>query len=198
MLSKIKPYTDRYLQKLMRGLPRFSPNVITVTGLLPAVLFTYFLVNGHLAWAIICCIGSLFDLLDGAYARATGQVTAFGSLLDSTFDRISDAIIISAFGFSGLVPWPTALALLVASFLISYTRASGSNLIADKTALAVGPIERGERLTLIFVGLLAHYILVLQKIRFDILTPLFLTLTLLSVVTIIRRLYAVKEKTRLP
>jgi len=147
---------------------------------------------------MVCYLGNLLDLVDGAYARATGQVTAFGGVLDSTLDRIADAVIIMAFACAGLVTWPLAIAVLVASYLISYVRAAGSNFVADKSALAVGPIERGERLVIILLGLLAHYILARRGMAMDILTPVFLVLLALSVITIIRRLYVVKVKARLP
>ena len=37
--------------------------------------------------------GSGLDLMDGALARLTGTVSSFGALLDSVFDRLSEAAL---------------------------------------------------------------------------------------------------------
>ncbi|MCH7600819.1 MAG: CDP-alcohol phosphatidyltransferase family protein, partial [Myxococcales bacterium] len=39
----------------------------------------------------VLLLSAVFDLLDGALARATGRVSKFGALLDSTVDRASEA-----------------------------------------------------------------------------------------------------------
>src|SRR5690606_26198916 len=46
---------------------------------------------GYRFWAACCLILSgVCDVLDGMVARATGHVTKFGAILDSTVDRLSD------------------------------------------------------------------------------------------------------------
>lgn len=192
MLKYLKPYTESALNIAVRFAPRISPNFITIAGLIPPALFCYFLTTGQIGWAILCYIGALFDLVDGAYARATNQTSKFGSVLDSSLDRISDAVVIAAFGFAAFVPWWMCIAVIIASFMISYVRARGESLLEQPRALAVGPIERPERLALIFLGLIAYALAVNVSWRHDIIPVTFVILLTLSIVTFIRRLNAAK------
>ena len=71
-------------------------------------------------------LAGFFDILDGALARLTNQVTRFGAVLDSTLDRLSEAVLLVAI----LVSFEKTLLLvllvffaLVGSLLVSYIRA---------------------------------------------------------------------------
>ena len=73
---------------------RISPNVLTITSLFPTLLATYNLAQGRLIVAGFWIIASgFFDVIDGAVARAIGQNSPFGAVLDSVTDRIADALI---------------------------------------------------------------------------------------------------------
>ena len=97
----------------------------------------------------------LFDMLDGAMARASGRTTAFGAVLDSTCDRLVDGVLFAAITWWCLgvgnqrVLGAVALLCLVAGQLVSYikARAEGMGLTADG-----GLIERPERLIISLVG----------------------------------------------
>jgi CDP-diacylglycerol--glycerol-3-phosphate 3-phosphatidyltransferase len=97
----------------------------------------------------------MFDMLDGAMARARGGGTRFGAVLDATCDRVADGAI-----FAGLAWWAiydeqsrpllvATLICLVSSQVISYAkaRAEASGLSADG-----GLIERPDRLVIVLVG----------------------------------------------
>jgi CDP-diacylglycerol---glycerol-3-phosphate 3-phosphatidyltransferase len=96
----------------------------------------------------------MFDMVDGAIARASGKSSKFGALLDSSCDRVADAAI-----FSGLAWYfarhdqPALLAAsllcLVLGSLTSYIRARAEGL--GMTA-SVGFAERAERLIIVLVG----------------------------------------------
>ncbi|MBA2416910.1 MAG: CDP-alcohol phosphatidyltransferase family protein [Geodermatophilaceae bacterium] len=147
------------LQPLGERLARagVSPNAVTVTGTLGAVAAAVaFLGRGQfLVGTIVITIFVLFDLVDGALARARGRSSPFGAVLDSTCDRIVDAAI-----FGSLVWWyadrgdspalllAAVLCLALAS-LTSYVkaRAEGAGLRCD-----VGIAERAERLIVVLVG----------------------------------------------
>jgi len=192
MIKKFKSYTDNLVSKIAQILPRFNPNFITILGLVPPILFFWFLTHNYIGWALVALVGTLFDSLDGAYARATGQVTKFGAFLDSTLDRFSDAVIISAFGFAGLISWELVIATLIFSFLISYIRSSGTFVVGDSKILALGPIERAQRLGLVFLGLLLYWLWpesLILNITF--LKLVFIILLVGSVVTVGRRIWAV-------
>ncbi len=98
----------------------------------------------------------LFDMLDGALAKARGGATVWGALLDSTLDRVTDGAMFAAVVWHFArgdddQPWLAGLALfcLVAGAVISYVkaRAEGLGLRCD-----VGIAERAERLILVLVG----------------------------------------------
>lgn len=98
-----------------------------------------------------------FDLLDGRIARAGKGPTAFGALLDSSLDRYGDAAFLGGTaayflreGEPGFVYW--SLSALVGSFAVSYVRARSEGL---SQSCRVGFWERGERLTLLGIGLFA-------------------------------------------
>ncbi|MCW4353263.1 CDP-alcohol phosphatidyltransferase family protein [Hoyosella sp. YIM 151337] len=134
-----------------------SPDAVTVAGTTATVaaalaLFT----TDHLFWgAVVIALFVLFDLVDGAMARARGGGTQFGAVLDATCDRIADGAI-----FAALVWWAmyhegsgplviATLICLVASQVISYAkaRAEASGLRADG-----GLIERSDRLVVVLLG----------------------------------------------
>lgn len=134
-----------------------TPNTITVIGLLITVVAAVLVGSGWLlVGAAVLTAGSLLDAVDGALARAKGGGTAFGSFLDSTLDRASEAILYTgiAVWFLTSMPDPTwpVLAVLVAlagSFLVSYARARAEGI--GLTA-SVGLAPRVERLVLVIAG----------------------------------------------
>ncbi|HSA83332.1 MAG TPA: CDP-alcohol phosphatidyltransferase family protein, partial [Patescibacteria group bacterium] len=145
MLSSQKPLVEKLLTPLVKPLAGINPNVLTLLGSIPSLLFFVFMIHHWFLAAIIAFTGNLFDMLDGMIARKYQKVTAFGGFLDSTFDRISDFLMITAFAFAGIVSWNIAAPVLLFSFLISYTRSRGE-LANPSVSFAVGMIERTERL----------------------------------------------------
>lgn len=133
-----------------------TPNAVTVLGTVGAVAGALWLFpTGHLLAGTFVVWGfAMFDLLDGAMARAKGGGTRYGAVLDATCDRIADGAL-----FSGLVWYAFAqqdrllavagLVCLVTAQVISYVkaRAEASGLAADG-----GLVERAERLIITLVG----------------------------------------------
>jgi CDP-diacylglycerol--glycerol-3-phosphate 3-phosphatidyltransferase len=135
-----------------------TPDAVTVLGTVGTVAAAvWFIPRGELvigAWVITAFV--LFDLVDGAMARARGQGTPFGAVLDSTCDRIADGALFAALAWwcLGVGGQRTlgiaALLCLVAGQLISYikARAEGAGLSADG-----GLVERAERLIIALLGM---------------------------------------------
>ncbi|HEY4418101.1 MAG TPA: CDP-alcohol phosphatidyltransferase family protein [Pseudonocardia sp.] len=138
-----------------------APDVVTVIGTVGSVAAAlWFLPRGQLfVGTLVITLFVLFDLIDGAMARARGNGTPFGAVLDSTCDRVTDGAL-----FAGLTWWclgvgdqrllgVAALICLVAGQLISYikARAEGAGLSADG-----GLVERAERLIVALVGTGLH------------------------------------------
>ncbi|MHA6800540.1 phosphatidylinositol phosphate synthase [Bounagaea algeriensis] len=138
-----------------------TPNAVTLTGAVAAsVAALGLLPRGHLvAGTLVVAVFLLFDLLDGAMARAGGVASAFGAVLDATCDRIVDGVL-----FGSLVWWALVhdgspgrgaglLVCLVLAQVISYVkaRAEAAGFAADG-----GPAERAERFLVILVGTGLH------------------------------------------
>ena len=159
----------RYIEvpgaKFFRALG-FTPNGITILGFLIAVVAAYLVGAGWL-WigGIVFLVGGALDLMDGALARLTQTVSPFGALLDSVFDRLSEAAL-----FVGLAVYAlqadfsdgyrtffiTVLLLaLIFSQGVSYLRARGEGLGVFTRA---GIMTRPERVVLLGVGLLVNQI----------------------------------------
>ena len=135
-----------------------TPNTITVFGVLVTFLASGLVAGGWLLLgAAILTAGSLLDAVDGALARAQGGGTAFGSFLDSTLDRVGEAILYIGvagwFLFTYDEPaWPVLLTLaaLSGSFLVSYSRARAEGI---GLSASVGLAPRTERLVLVIAGI---------------------------------------------
>ena len=135
-----------------------TPNVITWLGFLITLLATGLIITGHLlAAGLTVIVAGFFDILDGALARQTKRATPFGALLDSTMDRLSEAMILLGILILNLVsnrPGIEALLVcpaLIGSFLVSYTRARAEGLGFD---CQVGMFTRAERVIVLVLGLL--------------------------------------------
>jgi CDP-diacylglycerol--glycerol-3-phosphate 3-phosphatidyltransferase len=132
------------------------PNVLTVSSLIPTVLATYNLAQGHLIVAGLWIIASgFFDVIDGAVARAAGRNSPFGAVLDSVSDRAADTLI-----YIGAVLYfynteqrlyvLVTMVALAGALMVSYTRARAENTVPD---CKVGFAERGERMVLMLLAL---------------------------------------------
>ena len=138
-----------------------TPNALTVIGF--GISVAAAVAAGFGAWivaALLVVFGGVFDLFDGALARATNQVSRLGAFLDSVFDRAGEAVIylgvIAATQSAGFTPG-TLLggAAMAASFMVSYTRAKSESLgFTPGTGMAnVGVAPREVRLVILAIGL---------------------------------------------
>jgi len=136
-----------------------SPNVLTVSSMIPTALVTYYLAHGRLTLAGLWIIAAgFFDVIDGAVARAMGKMSPFGAVLDSVTDRASDAFIyVGAVLYFYRVEEPLYVMLtmvaLAGALMVSYTRARAENTVLD---CKVGFAERGERMVLLLLALFFH------------------------------------------
>ncbi len=143
----------RPLVRLLSAL-RVRPDTLTVLGwalsLGSAVLFG--LGYAQLA-GVVMLLGGLFDALDGAVARESNRMSAFGAFLDSTLDRLSEAAIFVGIVFfyaSAARPYEALLAGVAMTFslLTSYARARAEGLGIE---CKVGLLERAGRIAILSV-----------------------------------------------
>ena len=144
--------------------------VVAKTGVPPNLLTIFgFLMNVGVAWIIsrgpdyfliaggLIVVAGIFDLLDGAVARITNRVTKFGALLDSTLDRLSEAVLL--FGLLWYYAWKQdastetilIFAAIVGSLLVSYVRARAEGLGLD---CEVGIMRRTIRILTLAIALM--------------------------------------------
>ena len=148
----------RLLQKM--GL---TPNQLTVIGLLLSGATAYLLSIGlFVAGGVLLILASALDMADGSLARLQGRATAVGALLDSTADRISEAVIFLGLLLFYISPRSISEVLLIflaliSSFMVSYLRARGEGLGVDCN---VGVMTRPERVLVLAAGLLLGQIFV--------------------------------------
>jgi CDP-diacylglycerol---glycerol-3-phosphate 3-phosphatidyltransferase len=174
---------------------RLTPNAISLVGLalnlLAAALVTqrlFFLAG------VAFIVGSTMDTLDGRYSRMSGKGTLFGAFLDSTLDRIEEGIVLAAVaGYFAASGQDFAAAMCVVavlgSLMVSYTRARAEALgVECKVGLATRPV----RVVLLSIGLvfakgagLGH---------FELLAPSIYAIAALTIVTVIQRVWHVRNE----
>jgi phosphatidylglycerophosphate synthase len=186
------------LERVVRFAARFSPDVLTITGLaLNGVACACFALSGgkdyRLPWllqtgGLVAGVASVFDMLDGRVARLRGRETSFGAFLDSTMDRYSDMVLYMGLMilYARVDKTPHMVLVWVAafgSFMTSYARARAENLVPHCT---VGFLERPERIVLIILGALLNRM-----------TPVLWIIAVLSNITALQRIvYAYVELKR--
>jgi CDP-diacylglycerol--glycerol-3-phosphate 3-phosphatidyltransferase len=152
-------------ERLTQGIVAFlaargvTPNQVSFVGLLVTVASAPLFAEGWLslgAW--IFAAGSVTDSIDGALARRTGTSTEAGAFLDSTFDRIGEAVALAGVAVflarqgSDLAVGAIVIALLGGS-LTSYVRARAEALGIE---CSVGWISRTERVFIMGMLLVLH------------------------------------------
>lgn len=172
------------------------PNAMTVIGTAGSVASALVLFPRGLLLAGTFAVWAfaMFDLLDGAMARAAGQGTRFGAVLDASCDRIADGALLGAVTWwcfavaDDRVATAAALVCLVTAEVVSYVkaRAEAAGLSADG-----GIIERAERLIITLVGTGLHGV----GVPYAVLVAL-CVLAVLSLVTVGQRLWAVRGAAR--
>ena len=160
-----------------------TPNQLTLLGVALSFLGAAILATGRLRTGMLVLIFTwLFDVMDGALAKYSGQVSRFGGFLDSVMDRYTEGAVFVAFAYYYAAAGNAAMAAVTAFALIgaaavSYARARAETEIDGRCSVGVG--DRLTRLVtlavftmigypeagLVIVLLLAHYT-VIQRIYF--------------------------------
>ena len=142
-----------------------SPNQLTFIGFGIAVLAG--VAAGRQAWlaaGLLVIFGGVFDLFDGALARATGKVSKLGAFYDSVFDRWGEGVVYvgiawgcleAGFGLGAVL----ATAALTSAVMVSYARAKSESLgFAPGSGMAnVGLAPREVRLAILTLALVRDW-----------------------------------------
>ena len=148
---------------IARGFGRLglTPNHLTLIGFGIAIVAAWAAASqAWLAAGILVILGGVFDLFDGALARATGRANKLGAFMDSVFDRWGEAIVYVGIAFgserAGYVGGAfLACGAMASAFMVSYTRAKGESLgFSSGSGLAnIGLAPREVRIVILAVGL---------------------------------------------
>jgi phosphatidylglycerophosphate synthase len=140
-----------------------TPNALTLIGFGIAVIGA--VLAAAQTWLIaglVVAFGAIFDLFDGALARATNRTSKLGAFLDSVFDRAGEAVVYIGIALGCLAADFTLGALLAmtamaTAFMVSYTRAKSESLgfSAGSGMANVGFAPREVRSVLLVIGLVA-------------------------------------------
>ena len=162
MLNQLKTTIRTATTPIAKAIP-LSPNALTLIGLIISVVSAAAFARGELIMGgALILISGVFDILDGAVARANGRMTSFGGFLDSVCDRYADAVVfigimygalagnIPTSALFGISLWLWCAMALVGSLLVSYTRARAEG--AGVENMDIGIAERPERMILLAVG----------------------------------------------
>jgi CDP-diacylglycerol--glycerol-3-phosphate 3-phosphatidyltransferase len=142
--------------RAMVGL-RLRPNQLSCLGLVASVLAAVaFALDRRRTGALALLLAGALDILDGAVARVSGQVSPFGAFLDSVLDRYSDLLVLAGLVFLfARLGRPDAVAAvllaLIGTVMVSYTRARAESIDVE---CRVGLMERGERMLVLIAGAL--------------------------------------------
>lgn len=147
---------------LLFGRVGLTPNALTLIGFLIAVGAA--VAAGLGAWltaGVLVIVGGVFDMFDGALARATGSTSRLGAFMDSVLDRAGEGVVYvgivvgaAAAGFDEAVV--VAALAMTAAFMVSYVRAKSESLgFTAGTGMGnVGLAPREVRIVILTIGLL--------------------------------------------
>ncbi len=101
-------------------------NILTCSRMVMAVFFTAFLFSanpfGKLLALVFFLAASITDYYDGAIARARGEVSAFGKMMDPLADKVLTLAAFGSFWWLGLVPWWMVLVVVVRDVSVTLSR----------------------------------------------------------------------------
>ncbi len=142
---------------------RIRPDSLTATGWAFSVGAAVLFALGYTkTGGAVMLFAGLFDALDGAVARESNQMSAFGAFLDSTLDRLSESAIfvgVIFFYAASSRPYEALLAGVAMTFslMTSYARARAEGL---GLKCEVGLLERAGRVLLLSLFSLAGFLTV--------------------------------------
>ncbi|MEJ2746633.1 MAG: CDP-alcohol phosphatidyltransferase family protein [Anaerolineae bacterium] len=168
---------------------RFSPDTLTVLGMLFHFFYAWLIATGQMTWAAVTMFFLVpLDALDGSLARKLGREQGgFGAFLDSTLDRLAEIILFGGFIFYYVRlgnEWMLAVTYvaITGSIMVSYTRARAEALGLNAK---IGVLSRVERYVVLV------FFLVINRPQYGL-----IILAVFTYLTAFQRMYHVWKQTR--
>ncbi len=160
MIAKLRPLYNIFVMPLGKASVRLriSPDFWTLFSLLSAFVGAIFLHLGYFWWGLTFIIVMFMaDSLDGATARASGNLSKFGTVFDHSIDRYAEFIVIGGLMTGGWISPLVGMFAISGIIMASYVRAKAESAGGLKDC-TVGIAGRAEKLILtygsvIFLGL---------------------------------------------
>jgi phosphatidylglycerophosphate synthase len=133
---------------------RVSPNLISVIGLLLAIIGAFFVFQQNWLVALIFFIlAPTMDLIDGKVARTLNKVSNWGNYFETMIDKMVDFAMLGSFVFVPGLQIASVLAL-GSSMLSSYAKPRVALIIItdNRDWPAIG--EHGDKLLIVLISLL--------------------------------------------
>ncbi|MBI4170148.1 MAG: CDP-alcohol phosphatidyltransferase family protein [Candidatus Aenigmarchaeota archaeon] len=155
-----------------------------VFGLVAAVFVAN---NGFITGAGIFLIAAMCDAVDGAVARYSKTASKGGAYLDTIADRYVEFFIIAGLFFSALPDFLLSIKFwllfyMFGAMMTTYAKAAAKEKGLIKEEMRHGILERAERLSLLFLGIL----LAALNVRY--LTYIIVLLAVLTNITALQRI----------
>lgn len=161
MLNKFRENLQPILEKMgiLFASMGLSPNILTLIGFITTIIASIIfglnslqlepILNSSVIGSIMLLIAGFFDVIDGSVAKITRKTSKKGAFLDSTLDKISEAIIFLGIAIGELANPILCLIAVSSSLLVSYTRSRAETLGLDLSGVGFG--ERAERLLILAI-----------------------------------------------
>lgn len=182
------------LQRVFR-----HPDQVTIAGAATAVIAPpAFGLHPGLGLGVLL-VSAVLDSLDGMLARKMGIASDFGAFLDSSLDRVGDFFYLASFwvlfaklGQGLFGPSALAMAALLTTFLISYTKARAEGLGYECRAGFMGRAQR-----IVYLVLWAVVVILLPESRYAVLWIGLWLYFLLTLGTVAQRFVVIHRRMRL-
>ena len=189
--ARSKALSDPLLRPLALRLMRLgiTQTAITLTGLglVLASCLWVILTKRLLLFCVLVLAASLFDVLDGAMARAGGKATAAGAYLDAVCDRYAEAaIVLTVAWVTGL--WLLSGLVLAGALLTSYAKARAAMETSVSNLEWPDLLERPERGMVYVAGLAASRLTAWRPLGQDVFWWALLLLAVLTHATALQRI----------
>lgn len=144
-MRKLDPFIMKAFSPLGPILEKLAirPNHLTLLGAFLNLFGVYYIAKGEFRKGMLIVIFTwLFDVVDGALAKYSGQITKFGGFFDSVIDRYTEGLVLAAFAYAyclngnSLAVLYSVLAMLGA-LTVPYARARAEKEI-EKCAIGIG------------------------------------------------------------
>ena len=166
---------------------KISPNLISVFGLILAIIGAYFVTQQNWLLALIFFIlAPTMDLIDGTVARALNKRSNWGNYFETMIDKLVDFAMLASFAFIPIYSVPAVLALGF-SAVSSYAKPRvGLIIITDNRDWpAIG--EHADKLVILLIGLL------LAVVGFNYLEYFLYFIALISAIGSVQRMIYAKK-----